>query len=264
MYKLPKFLCPNLKTELIRLGKSNDGGYSLSEKSLKEVKIIFSFGLDDDWSFEADLKKVTEAKIICFDNSVNNNFWIKRFLKDIVNFNFKSNIYKQFQRFFTFFKYKRFFMQKNIYHIKKHLISRDIIFPNQIEKDFTNLKNILDNWGSDSFFIKMDIEGNEYRVLDDIIENQENMIGLVIEFHNCDLMSDKIRNFIEKIDLDLVHIHVNNFCSATKDNFPTVFELTFSAKQYNSKRGINEFNFPDKKIDQPNNRDEIDQKILFY
>ena len=90
------------------------------------------------------------------------------------------------------------------------------------------------------------------------------MIGIVIEFHNCDLMSDKIRNFIEKIDLDLVHIHVNNFCTATKDNFPTVFELTFSAKQYNSKRGVNEFNFPDKKIDQPNNRDEIDQKILFY
>ena len=37
MYKLPKFLCPNLKTELIRLGKPNDGGYSLSEKSLKKV-----------------------------------------------------------------------------------------------------------------------------------------------------------------------------------------------------------------------------------
>ena len=32
MYKLPKFFCPNLKTELIRLGKPNDGGYSLSEK----------------------------------------------------------------------------------------------------------------------------------------------------------------------------------------------------------------------------------------
>ena len=37
MYKLPKFLCPNLKTELIRLGKPNDGGYSLSEKSLKAI-----------------------------------------------------------------------------------------------------------------------------------------------------------------------------------------------------------------------------------
>ena len=32
MYKLPKFLCPNLKTELIELGKPNDRGYSLSEK----------------------------------------------------------------------------------------------------------------------------------------------------------------------------------------------------------------------------------------
>ena len=90
------------------------------------------------------------------------------------------------------------------------------------------------------------------------------MIGLVIEFHDCDLMSDKIQNFIEKVDLDLVHIHVNNFCSTTQDNFPTVLELTFSAKKYNFKRDINEFNFPDREIDQPNNKDETDKKILFY
>ena len=79
MYRLPKFLRPNSKTKLIRLGKFNDGGYSIPEKSLKEAKILFSFGLDEDWSFEEDFKKKTEAQIICFDNSVNNKFWIKRF-----------------------------------------------------------------------------------------------------------------------------------------------------------------------------------------
>ena len=264
MYRLPKFLRPNSKTKLIRLGKFNDGGYSIPERSLKEAKILFSFGLDEDWSFEEDFKKKTEAQIICFDNSVNNKFWIKRFLKDLVYFNFKSNIYEKFKRFFTFFKYKRFFMQKNVYHIKKHITSNDIIFVNQIKNNFIDLKNILDNWRSNCFFLKMDIEGNEYRVLNDIIKNQKNMVGLAIEFHDCDLMFSKIQNFIEKLDLDLVHIHVNNFCSIAQDNFPTVLELTFSAKKYNFKRDINEFNFPDKEIDQPNNKDETDKKILFY
>ena len=34
MYKLPKFLYPNFKTELITLGKPNDGESGLSEKDL--------------------------------------------------------------------------------------------------------------------------------------------------------------------------------------------------------------------------------------
>ena len=61
-----------------------------------------------------------------------------------------------------------------------------------------------------------------------------------------------------------VHVHVNNFCSIGKDDFPTVLELTFSANKYNIKRGDNEFNFPNKEIDQPNNKEEVDKEILFY
>ena len=108
MYRLLRFFCPKSKTKLIRLGKPNDGGYCIPEKSLDEVNILFSFGLDEDWSFEEHFKKKVEAKIICFDNSVNNKFWIKRFLKDIIYFDFKKNFSEQFMRFFTYFKYKKF------------------------------------------------------------------------------------------------------------------------------------------------------------
>ena len=78
MYRLPRFFCPKSKTKLIRLGKPNDGGYCIPEKSLDEANILFSFGLDENWSFEDHFKNKVEAKIICFDNSVNNKFWIKR------------------------------------------------------------------------------------------------------------------------------------------------------------------------------------------
>ena len=264
MYRLPKFFCPNLKTKLVRLGRPNDGGYSIPEKSLEDVEILFSFGLDDDWSFEEDFKKRTKAKILCFDNSVNYKFWIKRFIKDIIYFDFKKNHYEQFKRMFTFFKYKYFFMQKNVRHIKKHLISSDVILPFSIKNNFIYFETILSTWGSNYFFLKMDIEGNEYRILDHIIQTQTNMLGVTIEFHDCDLMCNKIKNFIEKLDLDLVHIHVNNFCSIAKNNFPTVLELTFSAKKYNHNREVDEFNFPNKEIDQPNNKEQIDKKILFY
>ena len=57
MYKLPSFFCPKWKTKLIRLGQPNDGGYCIPEKSLDETNILFSFGLDDNWSFEEHFKK---------------------------------------------------------------------------------------------------------------------------------------------------------------------------------------------------------------
>ncbi len=264
MYKLPKFFCPTLKTKLVRLGKSNDGGYCIPEKSLKKAKILFSFGLDEDWSFEEDFKKETEAKIICFDSSVNSKFWIKRLLKDLIYFNFKKNILKQLKRFLTYFKYNFFFNQNDVCHIKKHLVSKDITLMHDEKEKFINFEEILNIYPNDCFFLKMDIEGNEYRVLDDIVKNQKGMVGMAIEFHECDLMSDKIRDFIEKIDLDLVHIHVNNFCNTGKNNFPTVLELTFSDKKFNLKRNTDEFIFPNKYIDQPNNKEVEDKEISFF
>ena len=143
-------------------------------------------------------------------------------------------------------------------------MSNNIILPKSMGYNFINLKEIFKTRGGGDFFLKMDIEGNEYRVLDDIIENQNNMLGLVIEFHDCDLMQNKINEFIENVDLDLVHIHINNFCSIAKNDFPTVLELTFSSKKYNLKRNIEDIKFPDNEIDQPNNKELEDKEILFY
>ena len=47
-------------------------------------------------------------------------------------------------------------------------------------------------------FIKMDIEGSEYRVLDEIVDNASVFSGLVIEFHDADLHIDRISNFLNQ------------------------------------------------------------------
>ena len=78
--KLPNFLCPKYKCELIRLGKENDGGYSVPNKSLGETKNVFGFGLGDDWSFEEDFYNRTKSKIYCYDHTVNWKFFLKLFL----------------------------------------------------------------------------------------------------------------------------------------------------------------------------------------
>ena len=261
--RLPKFLKPLYKTDLIRIGKKNDGGYCISESSLKETNILYSFGLNDDWSFEKEFRKKSGAKVICFDHSVTLVFWVKRLIKDILQFLKKPNLIT-IKRFFTFFHYKLFFNNSDKIHEKKFFGSNEQFKSDYKDEKIIDMKEILRRWPSDKIFMKIDIEGSEYRILEDIIENQSRITGLAIEFHDCDLMVEKIKLFIERFNLDLVHIHVNNYGLIKKNGFPTVIELTFSHKKYNLRRDSSENNFPIKNLDQPNNKNQTDDQIFFY
>ncbi len=262
--RLPKFLKPLFKTDLIRIGKKNDGGYCISESSLKETNILYSFGLNDDWSFEKEFRKKSGAKVICFDHSVTLIFWVKRLIKDILQFILlKRPNLRTVKRFFTFFHYKLFFNNSEKIHEKKFFGSNEQFKSDSKDEKIIDMKEILRRWPSDKIFMKIDIEGSEYRILEDIIKNQSRITGLAIEFHDCDLMIEKIKLFIEGFNLDLVHIHVNNYGIINKNNFPTVIELTFSQKKYNSKRNINENKFPLEDFDEPNNKNHKDVDIIF-
>ena len=77
--KLPIFLCPKFKCELIRLGKKNDGGYAISKESLKDSKVIFGFGLGDDWSFEKDFYQLNPVSIHAYDHTITKGFFYNLF-----------------------------------------------------------------------------------------------------------------------------------------------------------------------------------------
>ena len=49
-----------------------------------------------------------------------------------------------------------------------------------------------------------------------------------------------------------------------KNGFPTVMELTFSPKKYNLRRNDNENDFPLKNLDQPNNKNQTDDRVIFF
>lgn len=76
--------------------------------------------------------------------------------------------------------------------------------------------------------LKIDIEGSEYHVLEDILKNQEHINFLVIEFHEFDIMRDLIIDFVERLLIDIVHIHINNFGLICDDGTTTVVEITFA------------------------------------
>ncbi len=74
-------------------------------------------------------------------------------------------------------------------------------------------------------FLKIDIEGSEYRVLPDIINYKNQIEAIIIEFHDVDLHLEKIVKFVKDLDFKITHIHGNNY-ERTVNNLPLVMEVT--------------------------------------
>ena len=118
-------------------------------------------------------------------------------------------------------------------------------------ENLTNLHEYMEPYNN--IFLKMDIEGHEFRIMPTIIEqNYMNKIKqLVIEIHTpgdiqlypdyfkglSDINNNKMFDLLKKINNThtLVHFHANNGCNLQKIDgivLPHVFELTYIRNEY--------------------------------
>ena len=117
-------------------------------------------------------------------------------------------------------------------------------------------------------FLKIDIEGSEYEILDQIILIKEKIEGIVVEFHDVFSNLDKIRSFLRGINskLKLVHIHANNYSMKEFDKYPSAVELTISNVDKISCKATDEANLHEyslKGLDFPNSKRSPEIKIIF-
>lgn len=183
---------PYLCNDIVRLGKDFDGGYLVSKQDVLRSKKLISLGIDDDCSFESSFTEVNDCSVVSFDGTIDAN---QNFIQE-------------------YYVGNKEFINKNV--------------GNKVNE--VSLSSILTE--SDSF-LKCDIEGGEYDILDDIILNSKLLTGIVIEFHDVDNHDNfnDILNFIAKVDLKLIHTHLNNFSYIITNAgyIPYAVELTFSS-----------------------------------
>lgn len=230
---LPNFFKPFLISEkrLKRLGSKNDGGYVVDIDAVSKTKAFISFGICDNWDFENDfIKNSNVTNVHLFDNQTSLTFLLKRIIFSFLKFKFKSSVV-YLHKLIDFLKIKKNFKKVFIGNGKGEL----------------SLVNILTYYNYDKdVFLKSDIEGSEYRILDQILSYQKVFSGIIIEFHDVDLHLKRIESFIEKLDLKICHIHANNY-SKINEGIPQVLEITFT-RDTNAKRGLcTKFDFPNDK-----------------
>ncbi len=242
--KLPSFLKPLLNNNLIRLGSFNDGGYIVCESDINDSDLLLSFGINDDWSFEKNFLEKKNIHCYAFDGSLSKKFWIKNFISALTKLEF--NNLKKYIDFKNFFKNKKIFIKKYVSNLQN--------------ENHITLSEILDTFCSEfnKIFLKIDIEGSEYRILDEIIKNSHRITSLVIEFHDTDLNFHKIEQFIDKFSLKVIHVHANNYAETNYALNPSAIEVTFSRNYINQLVQ----NLPNS-LDNPNDKFKSDYKIQF-
>ena len=251
---LPNFFTFKSANDLIRIGKKNDGGYLVSQSDINMSDVLISLGIGEDWSFEEDFSDIKNVEVFSYDASINQKKIFQLFIKSLIlSFLLLRNPKITIHYLRLFFSYKKFWRQPQNHHISK------FVGINTNDSNYCTLSTVLGNIKHKNIFLKIDIEGSEYRLLHTLILNQDRISGLVLEFHDCDLHINSIKTFIENFSLQLVHIHANNFAPIKLDDgLPLVLELTFSkyCKVFDETCLPHKFDMPNDK-----NRPEINIKI---
>jgi hypothetical protein len=247
--KLPKDFSYKCASDLVRIGRDNDGGYLVSKSDIEKSDVLIGLGINDDWSFERDFKKIKNVEVFAYDASISQKYFIKQFIKSLARV---DNPKLALNKIKTILSYRHFFSKSKNYHIQKFVgLETD-------DKNHCTFEQVLDDVIYDNIFLKIDIEGSEYRFLNDIIANEERITGMVLELHDCDIHLKEIKNFIKKLSLKLVHVHANNYAPIrASDGLPLVLELSFS-------KNCEKFGMPSlpHKLDMPNSKRRAELRLI--
>ncbi len=257
---IPNYLKPYHTnfSNLIRLGRKYDGGYVIDKRVITKTKTIITCGLEAEWSFEKEFQKNNkDCKILAFDHTVNKKFWIDRFLKDFKSLLLFKKI-KLYQIFdvFKYIEYLNFFSGNNKHYLKK------VVSKKKNNNDQITITEAIGN--NEDILLKIDIEGDEYKVLKEVDKNFNKLNLVIIEFHNLKKNLKKIKDFIKKTKLRNIHINANNYEMVDVNGIPQVIEMTFiNPKKFKIKNSKTKRSYPIEGLDFKNHKRGPDIKIIF-
>jgi hypothetical protein len=202
---------------LIRIGSERDGGYIVSKRAVLASKLLIGMGLHDDWQFEKEFRQISGARVVCFDHTVNWKFWARYYVEQILRL--------RWSRLARYPGYRWFFSRPGVEH-RAVKIGYD-------QPGESSIASLMNEFSERDIFLKIDIEGSEYRILDEIVEHSDRCTCVVMEFHDIDLHRARVMRFVEKMkDFSIVFLHPNNFGGTDGEGDPLVIEICLVRNEF--------------------------------
>lgn len=231
-----RWMAPIEIPDLIRMGSDYDGGYVLSERVLPASQGMLSLGVGDNWTFDQEWRDRKPTDVI---HSYDGTISVDRMSPE------KQQSYRHCFQGLT-----KHYTENAGKTTKPGVVS----FP-----------DMLDRMDVDQIFLKMDVEGAEFHLADDIYNNAHRVTGITGEYHyTCkfrEMFLDQMRRFNEKFYI--IHVHYNNGAVLCDDNLPNVLEFTLLRRDLYDGPVVQRFNSYLPELDQPNDPNQPDLEIHF-
>jgi FkbM family methyltransferase len=154
------------------------GGWTICPLDLNSETVIYSFGIGEDISFDLSVIQKFDAQVFAFDPTPKSIEWLKTqtLPPNFHWFDFGLADYDGIAKFFP---------PKNPEHISHSIVDRKIHSVVPIEIRVCRLETIMRTLQHSSIdILKMDIEGAEYAVIDDMLSSHIIPKQLLVEFHH--------------------------------------------------------------------------------
>ncbi len=247
---------------LKRMGGMYDGGYVVHYPSLLQADCMVSYGVGYDVTFETEFHQVTGKPVYAFDPTMTKLGYLKE--------GFISGKYAD-----TLKRAAKLLMwqtkQKELETHQIHFVPEGLGDTNTPDFKTIGYHYSKFNLHHKKLLLKIDIEGAEYKVMNDdsFYPHLDNVVQLLFEFHWLDTRLEKLMQMFKKIERthSLIHIHANNY-GTTFDyrgkHVPQVIEGAFLHNSFLKEKKRSEQSYPISGLDFPCDKRKEDISLNFF
>ena len=154
------------------------GGFYVYPELLDENTIIYSFGIGEDISFDNAIIEKHSCKVFGFDPTPKSINWIANQKKN-PNFHFYGFGLDSKSGFVDFY------LPNNDEHVSGSLLKqKNVSELKKVSVEMKSFEDIIKELGHNQVdILKMDIEGSEYEVMDNILASKLSINQILVEFH---------------------------------------------------------------------------------
>ena len=252
------WLAPIEVDGLIRVGGPSDGGYVIPEPLLRGADVLISMGLGHNWQFEKDAHALNPAmRVHVYDHTVSEKLFNREYVAEVAALLTGKVDRAHVQRRRRRLRDYRAWFGKEATHFRERIHDRP-------DSQSVDIATVFARAGEGRVFVKMDIEGTEYRVLEDVVSYADRILAMAIEFHDTGPLRPVFERTMDVVRqrFEIVHVHANNFIPPYRDGVPEALEITVARKDLvpgaqRRKR------LPLPQLDRPNDPGRPDYRLTF-